>query len=298
MGKIDKMSMMRLVTIVKPESKTLMLAVATLGATTGISLVFPAAIGQILDVAIAPSTTMSHTTLSVGLLSLFIVQSSLIVVRSALLTIAGERLSAGIRRDLFKVILQQEIGWFDSQRTGDIMNRLSSDSIILQKSLTSNLSNGLRSVFMVVGGVGMLFYLSPSLAALSLSLIPPVSLAGMTYGRYVQGQQKAVQKSLGETMDVAQELISSVRTVRQHARERDEAARFDTRVDDSYIRSRRIGIVAAGFDGAIHMAANVSMVAVLFYGGSQVADGSMSAGDLTAFLMYSLYTGFNISNLR
>jgi ABC-type multidrug transport system fused ATPase/permease subunit len=58
-----------------------------------------------------------------------------------------------------------------------------------------------------------------------------------------------------------------------------------------------IGIVAAWFDGAVHLAANAGLVAVLWYGGNQIGSGALSAGDLTSFLMYSLYTGFNLGNL-
>jgi ABC-type multidrug transport system fused ATPase/permease subunit len=168
---------------------------------------------------------------------------------------------------------------------------------VIQKAVTSNVASALRSGFMAVGGTAMLVYLSPALAALSLGLIPPVALAGMTYGRYVAGQQRAVQEAVGKTMEVAEELASSVRTVRQFAGEGREAARFAARVEETYQLARRIGIVAAYFDGAVHMAANVSLVAVLWYGGQQVSSGAMSAGDLTAFLMYSLYTGLNISTL-
>ena len=119
----------------------------------------------------------------------------------------------------------------------------------------------------------------------------------MAYGRYVQGQAKAVQEALGRNMEVAEEVITHVRTVRQYARERDEAHRFDARVRESYVLARRIGVVAGYFDGAVHAAANAGLVAVLWYGGELIAQGAMSPGDLTAFLMYSLYTGFNLGNL-
>jgi ABC-type multidrug transport system fused ATPase/permease subunit len=155
-----------------------------------VSLAFPAAIGRILDVTITATEGagdgLTPTAISLGLLALFGVQSALIVLRSALLTVSGERMAAGMRRDLFASILSQEVAWFDSHRTGDVINRLSSDTVVIQKALTNNIANGLRSAAMVVGGTGMLFYLSPSLALLSLSLIPPVAVAGMYYGRYLQ----------------------------------------------------------------------------------------------------------------
>ncbi len=296
-GALDSGSVVRLLRLLRPEAPRLAGALATLSVTTGISLLFPYAIGHVLDVALAPSGLLSPASISGGLMVLFGVQSALIVLRSNLLTVAGERLSAGIRRDLFKSVLSQDLAWFDRQRTGDIINRLSSDTSALQAALTTQVTGGLRSVFMVVGGTGMLFYLSPTLAALSMVLIPPVAAAGITYGRYVEGQQRAVQEALGRTMEVAQELVSNVRTVRQYAREREEGARFDGAVGESYRLARRIGIVSGWFDASVHFAANLGLIAVLGYGGTQIASGAMSAGDLTAFLMYSLYTGFNLGNL-
>ena len=296
-GKLDTASVGRLLRLLRPEAPRLAGAMATLGVTTGISLLFPWAIGRVLDVALAPAAALSPGLISAGLLGLFCVQSSLIVLRSTLLTVAGERLSAGIRRDLLRAVLSQDAAWFDRQRTGDVINRLSSDTAALQNALTTQVTGGLRSLFMAGGSAGMLFYLSPPLAALSLVLIPPVAGMGMVYGRYVAGQQRAVQEALGHTMEVAEELVTNIRAVRQFGGERGAAARFDGAVGDSYRLARRIGIVAAWFDGAVHMAANFGLVAVLWYGGNQIGSGALSAGDLTSFLMYSLYTGFNLGNL-
>ena len=321
---LDVATFRKLMQFAMPERRTLLAAVATLGLSSAISLIFPLALGQVLDVAVTSATgasavasataaagsggiggggaavvasRYSPTLIAGGLLGLFGIQSALIVVRSALLNVAGERMAAHMRKDLFKAIISQDMGWFDKHRTGDTMTRLSNDTALIQKALTSNIASGLRSGFMVIGGTGMLVYLSPSLALLSLSLIPPVAFAGMYYGQYVQGQQKAVQEAVGKTMEVAEELVGSVRTVRQFAREGQEAARFSARVEESFQLARRIGVVAALFDGAVHAAANVAMIAVLWFGGEMVANGSMTAGDLTAFLMYSLYTGVNIASV-
>ena len=299
-GTVDSDSIRRLLKIIRLETKTLGAAVATLGVSTGISLLFPTAIGYVLDVSLhAPPTSVygfSHEVMSAGLFGLFMVQSSLITVRSALLNISAERLSAGIRRDLFKAILQQDLSYFDQQKTGDLMNRLSTDTTTLQRALTNNVSNGIRSIFMVVGGVGMVCYISPLLTGVSMLLAPPLAYGGMKYGKFVQAKQRAIQNSLGRTMDTAQEVITNMRTVRSFTREQRESRKFDLNVDDSYLRSRQIGIVGAVFDGAVHMASNFSFLAVLLFGGNQVAQGNLTPGDLTAFLMYSMYVGFNIAN--
>jgi ABC-type multidrug transport system fused ATPase/permease subunit len=142
-----------------------------------------------------------------------------------------ERLAAALRKDAFRAMLSQETAWFDTSRTGELVNRLSADTALVQKALTNNVASGLRAVAMTLGGTAMLFALSPSLAMLSLSLIPPVALAGVYYGRYVSGQQRAVQEALGDATAAAEESLSQIRTVRQFAGERAEAARFGLRVD-------------------------------------------------------------------
>ena len=292
---LNSQGIRRLVQVVRLETRYLGAAVATLGVSTGISLLFPSAIGYVLDMSLHAPTShgLSHETLSLGLFTLFMAQSGLITLRSALLNISAERLSAGIRRDLFKAILQQDLGYFDEQKTGDIMNRLSTDTVTLQKALTNNVTNGVRSIFMVVGGVVMVCTISPLLTGISLMLAPPLAYGGMKYGKFVQGKQRAIQDALGNTMDIAQEVITNIRTVRSFTNEQRECQRFDLNVDESYRRSRAIGIVSAAFDGAVHMASNFSFLAVLLYGGSQVTSGALTPGDLTAFLMYSMYIGID-----
>lgn len=296
-SKLSKSHLKRLLTFIEPETRPIAISVATLAATTSISLVFPAAIGSILDVALTPDSSLSPGVISGGLLALFGLQSAMIVLRSSLLAISGERMSASIRKDLFRALMAQDTAFFDSQKTGDLVNRLSSDTVVLQKALTSNVANGLRNAAMILGGSGMLFWLSPSLALLSMSLIPPVALAGMSYGRYLQGQQKTVQEALGRTIDVASEAISNIKTVRAFAAEALTAKRFAEKTNEAYVEARRIGIVAGVFDGAVHFAANISLVAVLGYGGHLVGTGAMTAGDLTAFLLYSTYVGLNVAGL-
>ena len=268
-SQLDRVTLRRLIELARPEAVPLTAAVATLGITSAISLLFPFAIGQILDAAlVTEGAAWSPGAVSGGLLGLFVVQSGLIVARSALLTISGERISARLRKELFRAMLGQDgglegrdarvcrtsarprfppplrpcaVAWFDGQRTGDLVNRLSSDTALVQKALTTNIASGLRrcvalddhaaccgcchatvasscrrrSLTMGLGGAAMLFYLSPALAALSVGLIPPVAVAGMVYGRYVQGQQAAVQAALGRTTEVSEEALGSLRTVRR-----------------------------------------------------------------------------------
>jgi len=287
----------RILGLAKPELKLIGASMGTLVVTSSISLVFPAAMGKILDLSLADGTGLSPKFVAGGLMGLFVVQGGLIVARTAMLTVAGERLVARFRKQLFESILAQELDFFDRTRTGELMNRLSSDTQLVQKSVISNVVQGLRNVFMAVGGTGMLFYTSPILAFVSLSIIPPVGLAARTFGRFIKTRQSEVQDALAETSTVAEEVISNMRTVRQFAGEPLEVAKYNARIDTAYRRAVEVGLSSAWFDGTVHLAANFSLVAVLGYGGHLVLAGDLTAGSLTSFLIYSLYVGFNITNL-
>jgi ABC-type multidrug transport system fused ATPase/permease subunit len=86
-----------------------------------------------------------------------------VVGREVILKLSGERIVMRLRSSLFKQIMSQDMSFFDKNRTGEWMNRLSSDSSIVGKMLTDNLSSGLRSIVMTVAGVGTMFYMSPQL---------------------------------------------------------------------------------------------------------------------------------------
>eukprot|EP00039_Didymoeca_costata_P007746 m.103403 g.103403 ORF g.103403 m.103403 type:complete len:746 (-) comp13809_c0_seq1:124-2361(-) len=295
----NKDTLMRILRLALPEKTLIGASMGTLVITSGISLAFPAAIGHILDLSLADSAgaAASPTTIAGGLIGLFVVQGGLIVGRSAMLAVAGERLIARLRKQLFASILAQDLEFFDRTRTGELVNRLSADSQLVQKSVTGNMVQGLRSVFMALGGTGMLFYTSPMLALVSLSVIPPVGFGARRFGAYMKKRQADVQDALAETATVAEEVISNIRTVRQFAGEPLEVAKYNTRMDTAYRRACQVGLSTAWFEGSVAFAANMSLVAVLGYGGSLVLQHDITAGALTSFLMYSLYVGFNITNL-
>lgn len=79
--------------------------------------------------------------------------------------------------------MKQEQGWFDRRSTGELINRLSADTQLVGQALSTNLSDGLRSIFAVLAGSGMMVITSPELAAVGLSVVPPIAVMAVFYGR-------------------------------------------------------------------------------------------------------------------
>lgn len=149
-----------------------------------------------------------------------------ILFRAYLFTLAGERVVARLRNDLFVAIMRQEIGMFDVTRTGELINRLSSDTSVLKNAATTNVSMGLRWVATIIGGIIYLFVISWKLTLVMLSVVPLVAVTGRYYGTYVKSLSKKTQDALAQATEVAEESIGNVRTVRSFAKEGYQASLY------------------------------------------------------------------------
>jgi len=107
-----------------------------------------------------------------------------------------------LRQNLFKSIMNQEMAFFDRNKTGELINRLSADAEVVGLSISQNLSDGLRSVIQAAGGIGMMLYVSPFLAAIGLSIVPAVTIFAIAFGRYIKKLSKQVQDVLAEATEV------------------------------------------------------------------------------------------------
>ncbi|APR79288.1 Lipid A export ATP-binding/permease protein MsbA [Minicystis rosea] len=288
----------RILELARPELSSLVLGTFFLALGSVAGLLFPQAIGRIVDAATAPGRGLEALDrIALWLVVVFLVQALTSGIRFALFTIAGERVVARLRADLFARILDQEIAFFDEKKTGELVNRLASDTTVLQNTVSVNISMALRFVASIVGGVGALFYTSPRLTLLMLTVVPPVALGAVAYGRRVRKLSREVQDALARASEVADETLAGIRTVRAFAAEPREAARYESAVMASFGLARARTIIASTFMGVAAFASGLATAAVLWYGGHLVVSGALSAGGLTSFLVYTLLVAFALAGL-
>merc|ERR1719415_481322 len=97
--------------------------------------------------------------------------------------VSGQNITAALRTRVFSSVTQQETAFFDKNKTGELINRLSADTQLVSQTVTQQVSDGLRSSMMSLAGVGMMFYMSPQLALVGLAIVPPVSMFAILMGR-------------------------------------------------------------------------------------------------------------------
>jgi len=231
------------------------------------------------------------------MVALAVVQGLAVGGRAWLFAVAGERGVKRVRERLFRSLVSQEVAFFDAQRTGDLTSRLSSDTASLQGLLSSQLSMALRNVVQVVGGLALLVYTSPRLTGVMLLVVPAVAIGAVFYGRKIRALAKKYQDALADAGHVAEESLSAIRTVRAFAAEEAEVRRYGEAIERSYQLARtRVG-AAAVFMGAASTGVYIAVAVVLGYGGLLVAAGELTAGALTAFLVYTLLIAMGLGTL-
>ncbi|KIP08710.1 hypothetical protein PHLGIDRAFT_104024 [Phlebiopsis gigantea 11061_1 CR5-6] len=289
-----------IVSLAKPEKKPLTMAVGLLFVSSAVSMSVPVTIGKLIDYFTSTQPQIPFG-LSLGqasavLLAAFTVGACANAGRAMLMRIAGQRIVARLRERTYEAAIKQEVE-FVERGEGDVISRLSVDSSIVGESVTNNLSDGLRSIIMSSVGLGAMFYISPQLTVLMLAVVPPVSLGAVFYGRYLKRLSNKTQEALGEMTKVAQESLSALRTVQAYNALKPEQEKFSAKAQHVFSLARKEAIASGLFFAGTGWSGNVTLLALLGYGGTLVSKGAISVGDLTSLLLYTVYVGGGLQTL-
>ncbi|PPQ64552.1 hypothetical protein CVT24_008454 [Panaeolus cyanescens] len=296
-------SFKKILALAKPEKKPLLIAIGLLLVSSAVSMSVPFTIGKLIDFFSSndPASQqipfgLSTWQASLGLFLLFTIGGLANAGRAMLMRLSGQRIVARLRERMYGAALRQEVE-FVERGEGDVLSRLSVDTSIVGESVTQNLSDGLRAVVMSTVGLGAMFYVSPTLTALMLAVVPPVSLGAVFYGRYLKKLSKKTQEAMGEMTKVATESLSALRTVQSFNAIPQEEKKFHERIQNVLTLARREAIASGIFFGSTGWSGNVTILALLGYGGTLVSQGAITVGDLTSLLLYTAYVGSGLQML-
>ncbi|XP_043924853.1 ABC-type oligopeptide transporter ABCB9 [Protopterus annectens] len=218
-------------------------------------------------------------------------------VRGGIFTLTMSRLNVRIRNILFRALTHQEIGFFDSTRTGDIISRLTSDTTIISDIVSQNVNVFLRSALKAAGVCAFMVSLSWQLFIVTCVTFPIILLVSELYGNYYKKLAKKVQDALAEANNIAEETISSMKTVRSFANESEEAELYSEKLKHMYQLNKKQALAFSCFVWCSKIAQLALGVIILFYGGHLIMSGHMSSGNLISFIIYELELGECMENM-
>ncbi len=287
----------RLVSLARPELGVLAAGTFALLVTSGLSLAYPLLVKEIVDGVLGGEGRAAVDQAAGILVVLFFAGGVFTAMRSYLFTVAGERVVARLRQALYGSLIAQEIGFFDEHRTGELTNRLASDTTVLQNTVTVNLSMLLRYALMAMGALLILAWTSWQLTLVMLAVVPAVVVGARFYGQALRRVSKQFQDALARSTEVAEETLAGIRTVRAFAREGAEEQRYGDAVEESFVLARQRAKIGAIFGGSATFFGYGAIALVLWYGGVLLAQGSMTMGELSAFLLYTFIVAGSLGAL-
>lgn len=293
----------RLVKVARPELRWLGLAFIFLVLSSSVTMSIPFSVGRILDLATkgeADDIRLFGFTLNqffIGLAGILTLGAMANFGRVILLRIVGERVVARLRSQLYRRTYVQDAEFFDANRVGDLISRLSSDTVIVGKSVTQNLSDGLRALFSGGAGFAIMVWTSPKLTGLLLLMFPPIAIGAFFYGRAIRNISRSIQKNLGTLTKIAEERLGNIKTSQAFVGEVQEVGRYNRQIRRIFALGKKESLVAATFFASTGWAGNMTILAMLVVGGSFVRNGSMSLGELTSFMMYTAFAGSSLFGL-
>ncbi|XP_015594186.1 ATP-binding cassette sub-family B member 8, mitochondrial isoform X4 [Cephus cinctus] len=197
----------------------------------------------------------------------------------------GERIAMRLRQNLFKSIIMQDIAFFDKNRTGEIVNRLTSDIQDFKSAFKMCISQGLRCMTQIVGCVISITVISPQLTGFMVICVPTVILVGTILGSSLRKLSKDAQNQTAKSTAVCEEAISNIRTVRAFAAEEREIEMFSHEIELASQLQEQLGLGIGLFQAGTNLFLNGIVLSTLYFGGHLISTGQLSSGDLMAFLM-------------
>jgi ATP-binding cassette, subfamily B, bacterial len=260
------------------------------------TLLFPILIGEMTKVMEGKSTySINQVAMFFG--GVLILQGIFSFFRVYFFSYVSEKTAADIRKMLYQKFIAAPISFFETNRVGDLMSRLSSDVAAIQGILSTTVAEFFRQIATLVLGTSYLFYISWKLSLFMLSTFPIIVIAAFIFGRYIRVFGKKVQDKLSEANTLVEETLQSISTVKVFTNERLESKKYGGLINDtvtlalkgSNLRGGMISFFIIGLFGGI--------VLVIWYGGGLVVGKEILISDLITFLTLTIFIGGSMSGL-
>ncbi|WP_224999826.1 ABC transporter ATP-binding protein [Cesiribacter sp. SM1] len=262
-------------------------------------LAFPYVAARLIDAATGAGEWYLRgvNQIALLLLGILLIQAVFSFLRVYFFAQVSERSMADLRRSLYGRFVSLPMSFYDSQRTGELLSRITSDVSQLQDTFTVTLAEFVRQVLTLTVGTTIIFYFTPKLALFMLATFPVIVVLGMLFGNFIRRLSKQIQDELARANIVVEETLQSISMVKAFTSERYETQRYSTALNRVVATALKAASYRGAFISFIISILFGGMVAVVWYGALLVQGGEMQVGDLLAFIMYMMFIGGSIAGL-
>ena len=279
----------------KPYKSAYILGMLFLLLSSFASLIFPMFIGEMVDAS--QESMESINQMAFLLFGLFTLQAIFSYFRIVLFVNVTEKFLAKLRQVTYEHLIRLPMSFFNKRRVGELNSRIASDISLLQETFTTTSAEFIRQLIIVFGGIILLGFTSIRLAGFMLSIFPVIIVVAVIIGRKLRAYSKTVQDHIAHSNTIVEETLQGITNVKAFANEVFESMRYKNTTKHIDTVAIKGGRLKAAFASFIILGIFGAIAAVIWYGARLIHQGEMSMGDLTSFLMLTIFIGASIGSI-
>ncbi len=283
---------------IRPYKWSLIIGMVLLSLSSLVFMAFPYLIGEMVRAANGAGTIgLTVQQLGLAMLAILIAQSVVSYFRVLLFARVSELGIADVRRAVFSRLIALPIYFFEKNRSGELISRLTADVEKLYSAFSITIAEFLRQVLILLFGITFIVIRMPKLSLIMLLTFPVVVVGAIFFGRYVRRLSKQRQEALAETNNILGESIQSIQAVKAYVNEGLERKRYSAAQDVTVDVSLKFARMRAAFSVFIITFLFGALFFIIYQGAIMVQEGSMASGDLLEFALYTAILGGAIAGL-
>lgn len=283
---------LRILSYIKPYMHRLIFAMfCTIMAAAG-NLYIPWIIKDMIDEVLADKNGTMLNWIAASIIAIFVVRGLFWYGQNYLMSYVGQSVIIDIRAAVFKKLQRLSVSFYDKNKTGTIMSYVTNDVNALQSAMVESTIEMITEGFILIGSVVAMIYLDWRLTLFTVCTFPVVLWFMEFFGKKIRKTGGRIQECTADITSVLQESVASARVIKSFVREDYEVDRFDVENRANFRANMKNAQLMATLTPVVELVAAIGVTMIIWYGGNNVINGTITAGSLVAFLTYAV----NISN--
>ncbi len=272
-------------------------ALIALAVASASTLVVPLAVRRILDQGFNAANIELINTYFLGMIGVVVVLAASSAIRFYYVSWIGERVVADVRDALFSHLLTLTPQFYETQKTGNVVSRLTADTTQIKSAFSSTASIALRNAVTLIGALALMIYTSPYMSMLAAVAIPFVVLPLVFYGRKVRALSRKAQDALAQSAAFSQERLQGIVAIQSNTQEPATNKAFSKSTVEAFEAAQARAFARAILTFSTIAIGTGAIVALLWFGAHQVLNGTVTGGTLAQFLLYAIFASNSLAQL-
>ncbi len=214
-----------------------------------------------------------------------------------IISFIGQRVVANLRKLIWQRLLILPIRFFDKNRSGEMISRITNDTTIIMNVISTQVISLLTNFVSIIGSVLILFYLDWQMTLLMVLSIPVIFLVVIPAGRQIRRISRKTQEQMASMTAFLSQMLSEIRLVKAYGMEKREQAQGEGNIEKLFQYGLKEARVQAVLSPVMSITVMGMMVLIVGFGALRVANGTISAGELVAFILYLFQIVFPLGQM-